>query len=138
MFERNKKERKRLLPEGMSLLTTADDKIEADVLVSKLEAYGILVIRQYRETGAYLTLLLGNTTFGIDIFVPSDQLEEAKAILASGQEAEDEEILQDPSFSDESLKTSHEEFLKKLDRGVWWMAGIFIVLLAVLIYYALS
>jgi hypothetical protein len=107
MDNKKKKEKKIVPPEGMALLITADDKIAADVLESKLEAYGIQTTRKYRETGAYLTILLGNSAYGIDIFVPADKLDEAKDIIASAEEIKDEDILLDPSFSDEALKKTN-------------------------------
>jgi hypothetical protein len=135
MDNKKKKEKKIVPPEGMALLITADDKIAADVLESKLEAYGIQTTRKYRETGAYLTILLGNSAYGIDIFVPADKLDEAKDIIASAEEIKDEDILLDPSFSDEALKKTNEELLKKLDNRAWLMAGVFIIAIAVLIIY---
>jgi hypothetical protein len=135
MDNKKKKEKKIVPPEGMALLITADDKIAADVLESKLEAYGIQTTRKYRETGAYLTILLGNSAYGIDIFVPADKLDEAKDIIASAEEIKDEDILSDPSFSDEALKKTNEELLKKLDNRAWLMAGVFIIAIAVLIIY---
>ena len=132
--KKKKKSKVNLAPEGVSLLVTADDKIEADVLESKLVAYGIPVAREYRETGAYLTILLGNTAFCIDLFVPTDRLNEAKNIIASAMEIKDEDILSDPSFSDKSLKEANDEFMKKTDKRIWWMAGFFIAAVAILIY----
>lgn len=41
---------------------------------------------------------------GIDIFVPEDRMEEAKALLESASDVSDDEILADPSFNDESVK----------------------------------
>jgi hypothetical protein len=111
-----------------------DDTVEADIMESKLKASGIAVLRNYRESGAYLTLILGKSSFGVDMFVPTDRLEEAKEILASAQDIKDEDILSDPSFNDEELKVANEEFLKKMDRRTWWMAGFFIAAVVLLVY----
>lgn len=121
-------------PEGQSLLVTVDDTVEADILESKLKASGIAVSRSYRESGAYLTLVLGKSSFGVDMFVPTDRLEEAKEILSSAQDIKDEDILSDPSFNDKELQAANEEFLKKMDRRTWWMAGFFIAAVALLVY----
>lgn len=138
MKDKKKKVQQKTPPEGMALLVTTYDKIEADVLESKLLAYEIPVAREYRETGAYLTILLGNTAFGVDMFVPTDRLDEAKNIMGSAQEVKDEDILSDPSFSDETLKAANEEFLKSMDKRTWWMAGFFIAAVAILVYYIVS
>ncbi len=119
-------------------LITVDDTVEADILESKLKASGIPVFREYRETGAYLTLVLGKSSFGVDMFVQKDRFEEARNILESAQDIKDEDILSDPSFSDESLKEANEEFLKKLDRRTWWMAIFFFAAVAVLIFFIIT
>lgn len=125
-------------PEGQSLLVTVDDTVEADILESKLKASGIEVVRNYRESGAYLTLVLGKSSFGVDMFVPTERLEEAKEILASAQNISDEDILKDPSFNDQALQAENEEFLKKMDRRTWWMAGFFFAAVAILVYLILT
>ena len=122
---------------GQALLITVDDTVEADILESKLQVSGIPVLRQYRETGAYLTLILGKTSFGVDMYVPKDMLEEARNIIASAEDVKDEDILSDPSFSDESLKKANEEFLEKMDRRTWWMAGFFFAAVAIILYIVL-
>lgn len=121
-----------------ALLITVDDSMEADILESKLGASGIPVSRKYRESGAYLTLLLGKSSFGVDIFVPKDRLEEARAVLESARNIRDEDILSDPSFTDESLKEANDEFLKKLDRRTRWMAVFFFAAAAILVYFVLT
>jgi len=135
MIGTTKRKKKDTPPQGMAFLATAEDKIEADVLESKLEAYGIPVARKYRENGAYLTILLGNTAFGIDLFVPTDRLGEARRMISSAQEINDEDILSDPSFSDDSVKNANEELLKKADRRIYWMAVFLIAAIAVFIIY---
>lgn len=119
--------------ENETLLITVDDTSEADIIESKLKAFGIPVARRYRETGAYLTLVLGKSSFGVDMYVPNDRLIEAKDIVASAEEIKDEDILKDPSFSDESVKKANEELLKKLDRRTWWMAGFFFLAVIILV-----
>ena len=133
-----RKSRKNMPPEGMAHLVTASNTIEADILESKLKSYGIEVLRKYRENGAYLTLVLGLSSLGVDLFVPEEKAKEAKEILESAEGIKDEDILADPSFKDKGLKAENEEFLKKLDKRAKWMALFFIAAAAVLIYYILK
>jgi hypothetical protein len=133
--DRSKKNRP---PEGMALLTTAYNSLEAEILSSKLKAYGIPVYSKHRGMGAYLTLVLGNSFFGIDIFVDEDKLKEAQDILKSCDDVKDEDILSDPSFNDNDIEAENEEFIKKLDRRVFLMLIVFIATLALAIYFSLT
>lgn len=122
-------------PEGMAFITTASDVIEAEVIESRLKASGIPVLKKHRGPGGYIAVVLGNSTYGIDMFVPEDRADEAKSILESADGISDEDILSDPSFNDESVRAANEEYLKKLDRRNIWMAVFFIAAIAVLIYF---
>jgi len=125
--------------EGQAFLITAGDSIEADIIESKLSAAEISVFRKYREPGAYLEIILGNTTMGIDLFVPEEKIEEAKAILESASDVSDDEILADPSFNDESIKNQNERNLNDLAHKAVIMSSVFIVLIIVIIVlYAVS
>lgn len=132
------KKKKIVPPEGMALLTTASDVFEADVIESNLNSSGIPVMKRHRGPGGYMTILLGNSTYGIDLFVPEDKLTEAQAILDSADEVRDEDILSDPSFNDENIKAANEEYLKKLDRRNIWMAALFIAAIALLVYLTIT
>ncbi|MDP4094688.1 MAG: hypothetical protein Q8920_15190 [Bacillota bacterium] len=66
-----------------AFLTAVSDDIQADLLESLLKAYGIPIRKSYRETGAYMKVYFGGARFGIDIYVPSDLLEQAQDILKS-------------------------------------------------------
>ncbi|NMA64927.1 MAG: DUF2007 domain-containing protein [Clostridiaceae bacterium] len=133
-----KKAKKAEAPEGMEFLLTTSDNIEAEIIGSYLKPAGIPVVKRHREPGAYLTLLLGNSSYGVDLFVPSDKLEEALELIESAKNVRDEDILADPSFNDEVLIAENEEFLKKLDKKVGWMAAIFLAVVAILIYLILT
>lgn len=118
-----------------AFLITAGDSAEADLLESRLNVNAIPVLRKYRGSGAFLNVALGKTSFGIDLYVPSDRLEEAQELITSGEGIEDEEILSDPSFSDESLAKANEDFLEKLDRRAKWMGIAFLAAIIILIYF---
>jgi len=64
------------------LLISVKDEIEYSIIESKLRSYNIPVIKKYRDTGgAYLTIFMGSSPFGIDVFVPPKMFETAKEII---------------------------------------------------------
>lgn len=67
--------------EGWKYLANVSDEHEADIVESMLGANGIPVYRKHREGGDYMTIYTGTSLFGIDIFVPADQLDTAKGLL---------------------------------------------------------
>lgn len=127
MFKKSKKAQG---VEGFRLLVTAGDAIEASIIESELNAAGIDTIRNYREPGAYLALVLGNTIMGVDILVSEDKYEEAREILESASEISDEDILADSSFNDESIRARNEDNLKKLGTSAWIMLTILLIIIA--------
>lgn len=68
-------------PDTLKLLLTANDGIEAHLVQSILADYNIPAFLRHRESGAYMELYMGMTMFGIDIYVPSKDLPEAKELL---------------------------------------------------------
>ncbi|MCX7772264.1 MAG: hypothetical protein N2376_04030 [Clostridia bacterium] len=132
---RDRQKKQGLSEEDGLFLLTVDDTLKADVIESKLKAYDIPVRRKHRETGAYLTLLLGKSNFGVDFYVPSDRFQEAQEVLASGSEVRDEEILEDASYQDGQSEEADQEILKKLNRQTWLMAAAFFIALGILVYF---
>ena len=55
--------------------------MEAQMLQSMLEAYGIPSLRRLPGDGAFGELILGMSGSGIEIYVPCTQLEEAQELL---------------------------------------------------------
>ncbi|NLX64178.1 MAG: DUF2007 domain-containing protein [Clostridiaceae bacterium] len=133
MFKRKDDNKQKPPVEGQAFLITAGDSIEADIIESKLSTAEIPVYRKYREPGAYLEIILGNTTMGIDLFVPEEKIEEAKAILESAADVSDDEILADPSFNNQSIKDQNERNLDNLANKVVIMASVFIALILIII-----
>jgi len=69
-------------------LINVKDEIEYKLLEAKLKQASIPILKKYRESGGYLTILTGNPLFGIDIYVPSKFLETAKEIIKPYNENE--------------------------------------------------
>ena len=74
-------------------LKTVSTDIDAEMLIEMLAHEGIPVRKKYRECGDYLTVFMGKTVMGIDLFVPSRLYQKASEI--SNFEA--------PAISDEEL-----------------------------------
>ncbi len=55
--------------------------MEAEMIQSMLEAYGIPSLRRLPGDGAFGEVILGMSGSGVDIFVPATQLDEAKQLL---------------------------------------------------------
>lgn len=70
-------------------LISAQDEMEANIIEAKLKQYRIPVLKKFRETGGYLSVIMGVTPFGIDMFVPSKLLEDAQKIIEPQELSDD-------------------------------------------------
>lgn len=73
----------------MKLLVNCKDDFEAQLIEGLLTSAGIPVHKEYRGTGQILKIYAGLGR-DIDIYVPGDRLEEAKLLLESRGDWEDE------------------------------------------------
>ncbi len=71
------------------LLTVAADEMEFTRIESLMAEAGIPVLKKHRGSGEYLELYMGQSPYGIEVYVPSDAHERAQALL-SGDESVDE------------------------------------------------
>ena len=55
--------------------------MEADMVRSMLEAYGVPSVAQYPGDGAFGKVMLGVSGNGVDIYVPAGRLAEAQELL---------------------------------------------------------
>jgi hypothetical protein len=117
-------------------LITVNDEIEADVLESLLNSNGIPVLRKYREAGGYLSIYMGNSTSGIDIYVPSKLHSIAKELIDKGNEAD---LGEDSIQSEEEKELFFEEEKKVQQKRSFraWIVLLFFVpgLAAAVIYF---
>jgi len=66
---------------GVYLCTTRDS-FEADLLESKLRSEGIPCVKKYKGASNFIEIAMGsNSAFPIDIYVPEQDLEDAKNII---------------------------------------------------------
>ncbi|HHY05167.1 MAG TPA: zinc ribbon domain-containing protein, partial [Thermoanaerobacterales bacterium] len=64
-----------------AFLVSVMDEIEYSIIESKLFQSGIPIMKKYKGAGAYLSVFMGMTPFGIDIYVPSKSLKLAKELI---------------------------------------------------------
>lgn len=103
-------------------LVSAADNFEADILESKLEAYGIPVMKKHKDAGGYLHVYMGASPFGIDLYVPSKLLDKAREILETLPEVvDDAESLQEAQQSQQEEQELQEEFEKSRERSRNWL-----------------
>ena len=68
--------------ETVRLCYIADD-VNADILVAALKESKIPTLVKRPEAGGYLTIYMGMNTFGVEIYVPPDMLDDAQEIFDS-------------------------------------------------------
>ena len=76
--------------ESPALLTELQDAGGiADMIVARMEAYGIPVLKKYTGESALGRVVLGFSGYGVSLYVPASRLEEAKDLLTDAEDAED-------------------------------------------------
>ncbi len=65
----------------MDYVYTAASDIEANMFTELFETNGIQTMKKYREAGGYLSVYMGETSFGIDLFVDKEKRSLAIEIL---------------------------------------------------------
>lgn len=118
-----------------SFLIEVGDNIHADMLEAKLNAGGIPVLKKYKETGGYLSIYMGITSYGVDLYVPTKLLEKAKEIISTeGEPEEDEEHERSDAMEDTDLKDMEQVYQKKRQFRAWIIILVFVPGLIWLIY----
>ena len=65
------------------LKQTFDSAADADTIISLLSAYGVPCFKYYDREGGAGKVISGFSGFGVSLYVPASQLDEAKDLLAS-------------------------------------------------------
>ncbi len=112
-------------------LTTATNSLEAETLEALLQANKIPVLKKFREAGAYLEIYMGTSNFGVDIYVPSDLLEEAQDIIGVTAVADGESSRQDIEDNIEEAPGNY----KGKQRALSWL--IILILLPGVLWIAI-
>jgi hypothetical protein len=69
--------------DGWAFLKNVANEQEAALVESVLGTEGIPVNKKHTENGDFLTIYMGMSQYGLDLFVPEDALELAKGLLES-------------------------------------------------------
>ena len=69
-----------------AFLVSVTTDMEANVIISLLKAYHIPVMKKYLEAGQVLAAVMGASSMGLDLYVPSRALVAARDILAAPSE----------------------------------------------------
>jgi len=73
-------------------LTNVANEIQASIIVSKLSAYEIPVMKKYRDEGSAMVVFTGTSLFGVDLYVPSKLLSQAKEILTEDSQIDTDSL----------------------------------------------
>ena len=65
------------------LMQTFDSPADTDMIISLLAAYGIPCFKYYDKEGGAGKVISGFSGYGVSLYVPASQLDEAKDLLAS-------------------------------------------------------
>ena len=78
-------------PEKPALLThLLESNYEVELLDEKLRVYGIPVLKNRGSLGSLSKIVLGFSGSGVDLYVPSSMLEDARALLEPVEDFEQE------------------------------------------------
>jgi cation transport ATPase len=108
------------------LLMTAEDEIQANIIESLLQVYGIPVRRKYKGNDTFSKIYMGLTTHGVELYVPKAALEEAKDIIKN--ETSSEEDLKEVECETAAEQAEQEKLREKYDekrRVRAWIALLF-------------
>ena len=93
-------------------LMNVRDEIEATVIESLLKDNSISVLKKFNESSGYISIVMGSSPTGIDIYVSQRNYIEAKAIIEAEIVSEEEENSFDSDFGenieDESVSEEDE------------------------------
>lgn len=134
-------QRENLVHESRALLKTTADEMEAGLVYGLLDSAGIPVYKGYPEAGSYVKAIMGNTIFGVNIYVPESCLEEAEELL---------EMMENPGEDPgETISQAEESYMQRKEEGhrkrqrlkVWVLIWAFFVpgllLSAMILFYTL-
>lgn len=57
--------------------------VDAKVIISMLESYGIPVLKKSKGSGGIMEIYFGSNNFGIDLYVPSKMLKQSLELINS-------------------------------------------------------
>jgi hypothetical protein len=70
------------------LVHLSDSHMEAEITRNMLASFGIPTVCRYPNDGEFGSVIMGNHSGGVDIFVPETQMEDAENILNSDPQSD--------------------------------------------------
>lgn len=67
-------------PKEVYLMTVGED-MKAEIIEEELKKEGVPLVKKYREGGDYLSIYMGKSMYGVDLYVSRDHYEIAREIL---------------------------------------------------------
>lgn len=110
-----------------SHLLSVTDPLAAEIIESLLIANQIPVLKRFRQAGGYLSIYMGMATFGVDVYVPSNRLAEAREIVENSRQVSvesDKQIYNEYQTYKEKRKSRAWIIILFLLPGVFWLAVI--------------
>ncbi|MGX8795597.1 putative signal transducing protein [Fusibacter sp. JL298sf-3] len=65
----------------MKIIRTVDNEIEAQMIAEIFDDYGIEHQSAHRESGAFMQIYMGNSPYGIDIYVAEKDVDKATELV---------------------------------------------------------
>jgi hypothetical protein len=118
------------------LLCSLADDINADIIVAALNENKIPTVLKKRAAGGYMTILMGHSVYGVDIYVAPLHLERAQELLNefSLVESDDDNELEADLIRAEKAKRLKGRFLVLLILGIPLLVILLIFILSFIIY----
>ena len=100
-------------------LVNVKDEIEGDSIEALMDSCGIPVLRAHNDYSTLANVYTGKSNFGADLLVPESRLEEAKGILSSTAELEEDDFEDAGEYAEEEAEEQDEELdLEELGQTV--------------------
>ncbi len=110
-----------------SHLLSVTDTLAAEIIESLLIANQIPVLKKFRQAGGYLSIYMGMAAFGVDVYVPSNRLAEAREIVENSRQVSvesDKQIYNEYQTYKEKRKSRAWIIILFFLPGVFWLAVI--------------
>ena len=127
--DQNEKADKVIQETNWSLLMNVLEEYELVNIMSILEVNDIMSMTETKGSGEYVRIRMGSSYHGYDLFVPEDKLEEAREVIESFYEADDEESLDEEM--EKELKNYQDKKSKKMKLLFAMLYGPFLIAILV-------
>lgn len=89
-----------------AFLLTAADSIEAGMIEALLNANDIPVLKKYKESGGYIKIVMGDSIYGVDLYVPAELLDKACEIIENSREASQDDAFPYNVISEDTIDST--------------------------------